>query len=60
MTLLLFIRSFPVRAVMFPEQFPKGSFGLGRHRQSKKLIFEMKQKKSREKQSGRRGSEHEY
>jgi len=60
MALLLFIRSFPVRAVVFAEQeFPKGGFGLGRAG-SKKQIFEMKKKKSREKQSGRRGSEHEY
>jgi hypothetical protein len=61
MALLLFIRSFPVRAVVFFErEFPKGGFGRARRSGSKKQIFEMKKNKSREKRSGRRGSEYEY
>jgi hypothetical protein len=42
MALLLFIRSFPVRAVVFPQQeFPKGRFWAKQTSGSKKQLFEM-------------------
>jgi len=50
----------PCRTVVFPEQeLSKERFGTGQTL-TKKQLFEMKKKKSREKQSGRRGSENEY
>jgi hypothetical protein len=59
MTLLLFIRPFPARAVVFPKTgFPKGGFLDGAEISG--ITQQMKEKKSRERRSGRKGWKHAY
>jgi hypothetical protein len=60
MTLLLFIRPFPARDSCVPwQEFPKGGFWTGPE-VGKKADIRKRKNKSREKRSGRRGSENAY